>query len=159
MERPKKTAPTEAVGCTIDAGQNGKTEILGILAGGREGKMEILVKVVVPILTAILGAVSAVFREDIRNLFHFSASKDNEYLLGAWECTWDTLAPAPREPIQDRAEITRVRGNLVKGGGVTPRYGPWDMDGRAADLAGLYKLSAPDRAAAEVSIPVHPAID
>jgi len=26
-------------------------------------------------------------------------------------------------------------------------------------LAGLYKLSAPDRAAAEVSIPIHPAID
>jgi hypothetical protein len=26
-------------------------------------------------------------------------------------------------------------------------------------LAGLYKLSAPDRAAADVSIPIHPAID
>jgi hypothetical protein len=28
MEKMRETAPTEAVGCTIDAGQDGKTEIL-----------------------------------------------------------------------------------------------------------------------------------
>jgi tetratricopeptide (TPR) repeat protein len=47
----------------------------------------------------------------------------------------------------------------------TPEYGHDQevADGLASKvlraLAGLYKLSAPDRAAAEVSIPIHPAID
>ena len=94
-----------------------------------------VVAAIVGAVGTIVGVVLGAFQEDIRNIFHFSASKKNEYLLGDWVCTWDTLAPAAKPQIKDSVQITRVRGNLVKGVGKTPDIGDWDMDGRVGYLA------------------------
>src|SRR5260370_37636497 len=91
-------------------------------------------QIIIAICSAAVGGTITVFREDIRNIFNFGASGANEYLLGAWDCSSTTLAPA-RPQIQDTVKITRVRGNSVKGVGTTPTFGNWDLDGRVAHLA------------------------
>jgi hypothetical protein len=98
-------------------------------------EVEIVVKVVEVVGAGVVGAIFNAYQEDITNALHFRASKSNDYLLGTWDCTWDTLAPAPRSPIHDRVDITRVSGNLVKGKGRTEKFGDRDLDGRVADLA------------------------
>jgi hypothetical protein len=42
MDRMQQPTPREAIGCTIDAGQDGRTEILDIIADGQEAKTGIL---------------------------------------------------------------------------------------------------------------------
>jgi hypothetical protein len=95
------------------------------------------IPIVVPIVIAVVSVTVTVFREDIRNFFNFSARRENEYLRGVWECTWDTLVPsAPARPqIKDTVTITRVSGNLVKAVGNTTGFGAWDLNGRVAHLA------------------------
>jgi hypothetical protein len=98
------------------------------------------------VIAAFVTAAASIFvavigKEGVWNFFKLGASKRNEYLLGAWECTWDTVAPATTLHIQDRATITRVRGNLVKGNGSTPNVGDWDLDGRAGRLAVSFSYS------------------
>ena len=83
----------------------------------------------------LVGALLGVFQEEVRNTFQFAKSRRNQFLLGPWDCTWDTTAPEKRAEIKDRVNITSVRGNLVKGNGSTPGYGTWSMDGRASYLA------------------------
>jgi hypothetical protein len=84
---------------------------------------------------ALTGALLGVFKEEIKNAFQFAKSRRNVFLLGPWDCTWDTTAPTKRAEIRDRVDITSVRGNLVKGNGSTPGYGTWSMDGRVSHLA------------------------
>ena len=91
---------------------------------------------------AVIGAAVAAAitnLEKVRNFFR--SSKDSEYLLGAWDCTWDILVPAPGTQVKDIVEITSVNGNVVKGKGSTPGVGNWDLDGKAANLAASFSYS------------------
>jgi hypothetical protein len=90
--------------------------------------------------SSVAGAVLSVpslvaFKEDVSNLFRLVASKNNEYLLGTWKCTWETLAPKPRPQIQDTVDITLVRGRILKGKGSNSDFGEWDLEGRTSHLA------------------------
>ena len=94
---------------------------------------------------AVVGAAIAGFKDEIKNFFRFRASKDNQYLLGTWDCTWVALTSPPNEPIKDSVKITSVSGNLVKGAGSTPGGGDWELDGKAADLAVSFSYSVPQQ--------------
>ena len=100
-----------------------------------------LAQVLPAVVGAVLGGVIGVFREDIRNLLDRKTRRRNEYLLDAWDCTWNTLEPKPEPQILDRVTITSVRGNVVKAVGTTPKFGVWDADGRAAYLAVSFSYS------------------
>lgn len=99
-------------------------------------QVEVTAAIIGAVCTAGLGLLVGAFQEDITNLLHFAASRRNDYLLGEWNCNWvTTQAPSPRAPIQDRVNLTQVRGNLVRGKGTTANFGDWEMDGRVAELA------------------------
>jgi hypothetical protein len=95
-------------------------------------------QIIVALITvggALVGALLGVFKEEIKNAFRFADSRKNGFLLGAWDCTWDTVAPTKRQEIRDRVNITSVSGRLVRGNGSTPGFGTWSMDGRVSPLA------------------------
>jgi hypothetical protein len=109
-------------------------------------QVEITAEIVGAVCTAGLGLFVGAFQEDITNLLHFAASRRNDYLRGEWNCTWITSqAPKPRDPIQDRVNLTLVRGNLVRGKGTTADYGDWEMEGRVADLAVSFAYAGRDQ--------------
>lgn len=89
----------------------------------------------------MLARSSAHFRRKFGSILQFAASRKNGYLLGSWDCTWDTLVPAARPQIRDTVNITSVHGNLVKGHGSTPGFGDWDIDGRVSPLAVSFSYS------------------
>jgi hypothetical protein len=97
---------------------------------------------------AIIGAAATVsaaligaYHDEVKGLLKSIFFKKNEYLLGAWDCTWDTQTPAGRPQIIDSVRIESVRGQLVKGTGTTPGFGEWKLQGRVTQFAASFSYS------------------
>jgi hypothetical protein len=66
-------------------------------------------------LAGTLGAALITDRDEIKNLV-FVRTKEHDYLLTTWQCTWDiTSGPAaPARQITDQVMINAVNGCLIK---------------------------------------------
>jgi hypothetical protein len=88
-------------------------------------------------LAGTLGAaLITAYRDEIKNLV-FVRTKEHDYLLATWQCTWDITSDTvvPARQITDQVTINAVNGCLIKGEGATADYGKWPAEGKATPFA------------------------
>ncbi len=89
----------------------------------------------------VAGALIGAYHDELKGLLRSIFSKKNEYLLGVWDCAWDTQVPAGRAQITDSVHMESVRGQLVKGTGTTPGIGEWKLQGRVTQFAASFSYA------------------
>ena len=99
------------------------------------------VAVIVAPATTVAGALIGAYHDELKGLLRSIFSKKNEYLLGVWDCAWDTQVPAGRAQITDSVHMESVRGQLVKGTGTTPGIGEWKLQGRVTQFAASFSYA------------------
>jgi hypothetical protein len=94
-----------------------------------------LTNLIIGIVSAILGVVLTVYKDDIANIF--LSSKKYRFLKGKWGCRWNENATQtnPAKSIYDQVEIKQIVGRRVKGTGFTEDYGDWEFTGTISDSA------------------------
>lgn len=100
------------------------------------GDISQAIATVVGALIAFLGTLLSPMGEDLR--FRILPSKRQDPLLGKWKCHWTSDAGTD---IVDQVEVTKVRGELVKGVGMNSKFGSYRLSGRVSRFVVTFEYS------------------